>query len=66
MNKPAFDFRPDRHPSESYEDILDGDTRPVPAFLREQEVREIGTEPVLASRYTDRAFFQKEVECVWP
>lgn len=66
MNKPTFEFRPDRHPSESYEDILDGDTRPVPAFLREQEVREIGTEPVLASRYTDRAFFQKEMECVWP
>ena len=27
-------YRPDRHPSESYEDILNRDTRPIPEHLR--------------------------------
>jgi hypothetical protein len=44
MNKP-IEFRADRHPAESYEDILDRDTREVPEKLREQEVRDIGAEP---------------------
>ena len=65
MNKPVMTFRADRHPSESYEDILERDTRPVPDHLREQEVREIGTDPVPVSRYYDQAHFQKEIDCVW-
>jgi phenylpropionate dioxygenase-like ring-hydroxylating dioxygenase large terminal subunit len=65
MNKPITPFRTDRHPSESYEDILERDSRPVPDHLREQEVREIGTDPISASRYYDPAFFQKEIDCVW-
>jgi nitrite reductase/ring-hydroxylating ferredoxin subunit len=65
MNKP-IEFRADRHPAESYEDILNRDTREVPEKLREQEVRDIGAEPVLASRYYDPVFFEKEMECVWP
>ena len=65
MNKPLTPFRTDRHPSELYGDILERDTRPVPDHLREKEVREIGTDPVQASRYYDPAYFQKEVDCVW-
>jgi phenylpropionate dioxygenase-like ring-hydroxylating dioxygenase large terminal subunit len=65
MNKPAFALRPDRHPSESYEDILNRDTRPVPDFLRERTVPELGTDPIPASRYYDRGYFQKEIDCVW-
>lgn len=65
MDKPVAQFRPDRHPSESYEDILERDTRPVPDFLREQNVPEIGTDPVLASRYYDPVFFRKEMDRVW-
>ncbi|MGZ5935771.1 MAG: aromatic ring-hydroxylating oxygenase subunit alpha [Rhizomicrobium sp.] len=65
MNQPVLPFRADRHPSESYGDILERDTRPVPDFLREKNVPEIGTDPVLASRYCDRAFFEKEVGRVW-
>jgi len=64
MNK-SVTFRADRNPSESYEDILERDARAVPEHLREQEVREIGTDPVLASRYFDPVFFQKEMDCVW-
>lgn len=58
--------RVDRHPSESYEDVLNKDTRAVPAYLREQEVRDLGTKPILASRYTDAGFFQQELKHVWP
>jgi len=65
MNRPVSEFRADRHPSESYEDILDRDTRPVPDFLREQHVPEIGTDPVPASNYFDPGYFQKEVDRVW-
>ena len=65
MNQPVLPFRADRHPSESYGDILERDTRPVPDFLREKNVPEIGTDPVLASRYYDPAFFEKEVGRVW-
>ena len=65
MDKPVPQFRPDRHPSESYEDILERDTRPVPDFLREKNVPEIGTDPVLGSRYYDPVFFRKEMDRVW-
>ena len=65
MNQPVLPFRADRHPSESYGDILERDTRPVPDFLREKNVPDIGTDPVLASRYYDPAFFEKEVGRVW-
>ncbi len=65
MNQPVLPFRTDRHPSESYEDILERDTRAIPDHLREKEVRELGTDPIAASRYYDPAFFQKEIDCVW-
>jgi phenylpropionate dioxygenase-like ring-hydroxylating dioxygenase large terminal subunit len=58
-------YRPDRHPSESYEDILDRDTRPVPAFLRQGPTPDIGLEPVPVSRYFSPEYFAKEVEHVW-
>lgn len=66
MNKPTNNFRKDRHPSESYADILDRDTVGAPKFLYEGPVPNIGTEPVAASRYFDPVFFQKEVDHVWP
>lgn len=65
MNKPLTPIRSDRHPSELYGDILERDTRTVPDHLREKQVPEIGTDPVVASRYYDPGFFQKEVDCVW-
>ena len=65
MNQPILPFRTDRHPSESYEDILERDTRPIPEHLREKEVREIGTDPISAARYYDPAFFQREIDCIW-
>lgn len=58
-------YRPDRHPSESYDDILNRDTRAVPDFLRQGPVPDLGLEAVPASRYYDPAFFQKEIDHVW-
>ncbi len=58
-------YRPDRHPSESYEDILNRDTRPVPEHLRQGPTPEVGVDPVPASRYYSAEYFQKEVNHVW-
>ena len=59
-------FRADRCPGDSYEDILDRDIVPAPDFFREGPTPDIGTDPIAASRYFDPAFFQKEVDHVWP
>ena len=59
-------YRPDRHPSESYEDILNRDTRPVPEHLRQGPAPDIGVSAVAASRYFCPEFFQKELKHLWP
>lgn len=64
MNQQAG-FRPDRHPSESYEDILGRDTRPVSDHLRQGPTRDLGDEGVPVSNYFDPSFFAKEVRHVW-
>jgi phenylpropionate dioxygenase-like ring-hydroxylating dioxygenase large terminal subunit len=65
MDGGAFPGRSDRHPGDTYEDILNRDSRPVPDYLREGRLPDVGVEPVAASRYTDPAFFAKEVKHVW-
>jgi nitrite reductase/ring-hydroxylating ferredoxin subunit len=57
--------RGDRHPAESYEDILALETRPVPNYLREGRVPDLGADPIAASRYYDRDFFELEAKYVW-
>lgn len=57
--------RADRHPAISYEELLDEDSRPVPAYLREVNVPDIGLDPVATSRYYSRDFFQQEIDHVW-
>jgi phenylpropionate dioxygenase-like ring-hydroxylating dioxygenase large terminal subunit len=49
----------------TYQEVLDLDTREVPPVLREERVPELESAPVPISRYTDPAFFQREVEKVW-
>ncbi|HEY0316489.1 MAG TPA: aromatic ring-hydroxylating dioxygenase subunit alpha [Sphingomonas sp.] len=58
-------FRADRHPSESYEDILERDTRKIPDHLRQGPVRDLGDEGVPVTNYFDPEFFAKEVRHVW-
>src|ERR1700736_938629 len=57
--------RNDRHPADSYEEILARETRPVPAYLREGRVPALGADPIAASRYYDRDFFELESKYVW-
>lgn len=57
--------RPDRHPGDTYEDILGRDSRPVPNYLREGPQPDLGVEPVAAARYYDPVFFEKEARHVW-
>jgi len=49
----------------SYQDYLDRDSRPVPDTLRERSLRDLGTVPLDASRYTSQAFFDLEAERMW-
>ncbi len=55
-----------RCPGMSYTDLLDHDTRPVPDFLREESIRDLGNAPISASRYTSPEFFRLENERLWP
>ena len=58
--------REDRHPAETYQDILDRDTHPVPWALRQECVPEdIGVEAFSVDRYFSKAFFELELEHVW-
>jgi nitrite reductase/ring-hydroxylating ferredoxin subunit len=58
--------RSDRHPGDTYDDILNRDSRPIPAYLREGPVPDVGVEPIAASRYFDRDFFEAEARHLWP
>ena len=57
--------RTDRHPSESYEDILDRDTRPVPPHMRQGPAPDLGGEGIPVERYFSKQHFEKEVKYVW-
>jgi nitrite reductase/ring-hydroxylating ferredoxin subunit len=58
-------YRADRHPSESYEDILDRDTRPVPSHMRQGPAPDLGGEGIPVERYFSKDHFEKEVKHVW-
>jgi phenylpropionate dioxygenase-like ring-hydroxylating dioxygenase large terminal subunit len=55
-----------RCPGVSVQDLLDKDSRAVPAYLREQSYEFIGDEDIPFERYTSKDYFDKEVEHVWP
>lgn len=50
----------------TYQDYLARDSRPVPDVLRSESRVDLGTEPIRAERYTSQAFFDLEVERLWP
>ncbi|MDH4110963.1 MAG: Rieske (2Fe-2S) protein, partial [Gammaproteobacteria bacterium] len=52
--------------SPSYQDYLAQDSREVPRSLLERSWRDLGNAPLDASRYTSQAFFDLEVERMWP
>ena len=51
-----------RCPGVSWDELAEGDSRPVPAFLREDAYRFLGSEPLAAERYTSPEFHRREVE----
>ena len=61
----ATGYRPDRHPSESYEDILERDTRAVPDHLRQGPTVDLGDGGIPVTDYFDPQHFKDEVRYVW-
>jgi nitrite reductase/ring-hydroxylating ferredoxin subunit len=57
--------RTDRHPGDTYGDILERDSRPVPEYLREGRIPEVGVDPIRVSRYLSPEFFELEARYVW-
>jgi nitrite reductase/ring-hydroxylating ferredoxin subunit len=57
--------RADRHPAESFEDILDRDTRKAPSHLRQGPTPDLGVAGVPVSHYFDPVHFANEVRHVW-
>ena len=64
MSQQDFDVHA-RFKGESYQDILDRDSRPVPECLRLQEAPYLGSESIPAEHYTDPQRFKLEVEKMW-
>jgi phenylpropionate dioxygenase-like ring-hydroxylating dioxygenase large terminal subunit len=54
-----------RSPGITYQQLLDTDTHEVPAVLRIEHPRYLGSEDVPASRYTSRVWHEAEVEHLW-
>jgi len=54
-----------RNPSDTFQDLLDLETAPVPAALRDTTNTYLGSEDLPIERYISREFFDREVEKVW-
>ncbi|GAB4142273.1 MAG: hypothetical protein Tsb0016_10470 [Sphingomonadales bacterium] len=55
-----------RCPGVSVQDILDQDSRPVPAYLKDQSYQFLGDDDLATERYTSPAFFKRELDKLWP
>jgi phenylpropionate dioxygenase-like ring-hydroxylating dioxygenase large terminal subunit len=49
-----------------YQEVIAADTRPSPSVFREYSELDIDFPAVPRARYTDKAFFQLEIERMWP
>ena len=50
----------------SWNQLAQADSREVPAFLQRDSYRHLGSEPLSTERYTSAAFFEREIERMWP
>lgn len=66
MNEMTSIARADRCPGSSYADMLDADTRPAPAYLRDESTQDLGDGAISTERYTSEAFAAIEREKIWP
>lgn len=55
-----------RCPGTSWEDLMAGDSRPVPDILTQESYHYLGSDPIDASRYTSEEFALLEREKMWP
>lgn len=58
--------RKNRHPGETYEDILARDTRLVPQHYQQYPNWDAGIDPIPAERYFSHEYFELEVKHLWP
>jgi len=56
----------ERCPDGTWDELAAGDSREVPACLKEDAYRYLGSEPLSTDRYTSPAFFQREIDKMWP
>ncbi|MEM9880223.1 MAG: aromatic ring-hydroxylating dioxygenase subunit alpha [Pseudomonadota bacterium] len=56
-----------RCPGVSTNDLLNGDTRDVPKFVKDSDPWEfLGSDPIDVARYTSQDFFEQEKKKMWP
>ncbi len=56
----------ENNPGGAWNDLAASDSRKVPEFLLENAQEDLGSEPLSTDRYTSPAFFQEEIEKLWP
>jgi phenylpropionate dioxygenase-like ring-hydroxylating dioxygenase large terminal subunit len=61
----ATDSRPTRSPGITYQELLDGDTHPVPDVLRLQSPRYLGSDDIPIDRYISHSWHRREVDRLW-
>ena len=55
-----------RGPGVSWDELAAADSRPVPEYLERDTWQDLGSEPLSTERYTSPAFFNQELEKMWP
>ena len=56
----------ERCPGQSYQDMLDGDTRTPPDYLFEQNTIDMGNDPIEIASYISEEYAKEEREKLWP
>ncbi|MBG9390439.1 aromatic ring-hydroxylating oxygenase subunit alpha [Caenimonas aquaedulcis] len=65
MNDPHIPAQIAQVDAINYQEILDLDTRPVPDFMRERRVPDLGTDAVPVAHYTSPEVFRKSIDKMW-
>jgi phenylpropionate dioxygenase-like ring-hydroxylating dioxygenase large terminal subunit len=55
-----------RCPGVGWDELMAADTVAPPDFMRQDSYEYMGSAPLAAARYTDPAFFQRELRAMWP
>ena len=62
---PNVEIRRAKSPGITYQELLDGDTHPVPAVLRLESPRYLGSADIPIGRYTSYEWHRTEVDRLW-